>query len=226
MYNFFKRTFDIVLSLLAITLLVIPWGIIAVIIKLQSPGPIFFKPTRVGAESKTFTLYKFRTMCVDSGKIHSTTLNSDPRIFLFGKFLRKSKLDETPQFLNIIKGDMSIIGPRPEDEINAPQIFTGQFEDILSVKPGLSSPASLYDYTHGEKCRSEEEYNRYFLPQKLRLELYYVENRNFFYDIEIFIRTAFIIVATVFGKKNFKKPKETHKILDFEKEIKYEEESV
>lgn len=207
-YAFAKRIFDIVSSLLAICAFAIPWIVIAVTIKLQSPGPVIYKARRVGKNGKVFTLYKFRSMRVDSGAIHATTLRGDPRIFPFGEFLRKSKLDETPQLFNILKGEMSVIGPRPEDEENSGKFYVGKYKDILLVKPGLSSPASLYDYTHGEKYESEDDYVKEFLPKKLDVELYYVKNRSFFYDIQIVFNTVVTIIQIVLGKEAFVEPKE------------------
>lgn len=101
-YILIKRIFDILVSVIAMALLCIPWLVIAIIIKVQSPGPVIYKARRVGLEGKVFVLYKFRSMCVDSGKVHATTLRGDSRIFPFGQFLRDSKLDETPQLINIL----------------------------------------------------------------------------------------------------------------------------
>lgn len=211
MYLFLKRLSDIILSFLAILVLLPWWFVIFIVIKIQSPGPVIYKAKRVGRNGKIFTLYKFRTMCVNSGKVHSTTLRSDSRVYPFGEILRKTKLDETPQFFNILKGEMSIIGPRPEDEDNAGDIYQGEFVEILSVKPGLSSPASLYDFTHGEKYETEEEYNKHFLPQKLFLELSYVRNRNYFYDVKIVFQTVITILCVIFGKEDFEVPEELKK---------------
>lgn len=207
-YRIIKRAFDIIASLIATVVFLIPWAIISVLIKLLSPGPALFKPERVGKDGKTFTLYKFRSMRVDSGTIHATTLRGDPRVFPFGAFLRKSKLDETPQLINILKGEMSVIGPRPEDKINADKLYVGKYKEILSVKPGLSSPASLYDYTHGESYRDEALYVKEFEPKKLDVELYYVKHRSAIYDLQIIWRTVVTIIQMVCGKKNFKEPRE------------------
>lgn len=215
-YLLVKRSFDVVVAIVAIIVLLIPWSIIAIIIKMQSPGPAIYKARRVGIDGEVFTLYKFRTMNVDSGKIRATTLRCDPRIFPFGKFLRKSKLDETPQLINIIKGEMSIIGPRPEDEANAERLYLGRYKDILSVKPGLSSPASLYDYTHGELYPNEETYIKEFLPQKMDVELFYIHHRSIFYDLQIILRTVVTILQILGGKKRFEKPRE----VQYEKEEK------
>lgn len=206
--NMATRIFDFVAALIATMFFAIPWLIIAITIKIQSPGPAFFKPTRVGKNGKTFTLYKFRSMRVDSGAIHATTLRGDSRIFPFGALLRKTKLDETPQLLNILKGEMSVIGPRPEDVDNAADMYKGKYAKILNVKPGLSSIASLYDYTHGEKYESEDLYNKEFLPKKLALELYYVEHRSFWMDMKLIVRTVKVIAQIACGKENFEEPKE------------------
>lgn len=207
-YLIVKRIFDICSSLLALVVFLIPWAIISAIIKIQSPGPALFKPERVGKDGKTFTLYKFRSMRVDSGAIHATTLRGDPRIFPFGSFLRKSKLDETPQLINILKGEMSVIGPRPEDKVNADKLYVGKYKEILTVKPGLSSPASLYDYTHGELYENEADYVREFEPKKLDVELYYVKHRSLLYDLQLILRTVITILQIMLGKKDFKEPKE------------------
>lgn len=210
-YLFFKRVFDVVASIVAIIVLLIPWLIISVIIRIQSHGAVIYKAARVGKSRRIFILYKFRSMRVDSGKVHLITLKNDPRIFSFGQFLRISKLDETPQFINVLKGDMSIIGPRPEDEVNSQRIYTGEYKQILSVKPGLSSPASLYDYTHGENYPDEETYIKEFLPKKLEVELYYVKHRSAAYDLHTVWRTIVTILQIVCGKENFKEPKEVKK---------------
>lgn len=213
MGNVIKRVFDFVAALVATLFFIVPWIIIAIVIKIQSPGPAIYKPVRVGKNGKPFTLYKFRSMRVDSGAIHATTLRGDSRIFPFGAFLRKTKLDETPQLLNILKGDMSVIGPRPEDLDNAKEMYTGMYAKILEVKPGLSSVASLYDYTHGEKYESEELYNKEFLPKKLDLEVYYVEHRSFFYDLRLIVRTVKIILQIASGKDDFDEPEELKKVV-------------
>lgn len=210
-YSLSKRAFDIISSIIAIIVFILPWIVISLMIKYQSPGPAIYKARRVGKDGKVFTLYKFRSMRVDSGAVRATTLRGDTRIFPFGEFLRKSKLDETPQLINTLLGEMSVIGPRPEDEVNSGKFYVGKYKEILSVKPGLSSPASLYDYTHGEKYEDEETYIKEFLPKKLDVELYYVNHKSFIYDIEIVFRTVFTISEIVMGKDDFKEPYEMAK---------------
>ena len=179
-----------------------------IIIKIVSPGPAFYKAKRVGLHGKVFDFYKFRSMRVDSGKVKLTTLQNDDRIFPYGRFIRKAKIDEMPQTLNILFGDMSVVGPRPEDTVNADKMYQGEYKHILDVKPGLTSPASLYDYTHGEEYEDEELYEKEFVPQKLQLELYYVKHQSFWYDIKLILKTAWLIVLKTCGKKDFEKPKE------------------
>lgn len=207
-YPILKRAFDLLAATFA-TLVFLPfWILIALAIKLFSPGPVLYKPLRVGKDGRPFTLLKFRTMRADSGAIRLTTLRGDPRVFPFGAFLRKTKLDETPQLLNILAGQMSVVGPRPEDKVNADALYVGPYSRILSVKPGLSSPASLYDYTHGETYPSEELYLRDFEPKKLAVELYYIDHRSFLYDFQIICRTIVTIFFIALGKRSFNPPRE------------------
>lgn len=211
MYEFLKRCFDL---LFAICFLIVfsPVYIISwLIIKIVSPGPAIYKAERVGKGGMLFKCFKFRSMRVDSGKVRLTTLENDDRIFPFGKFIRKTKIDEMPQVVNILKGEMSVVGPRPEDKENADKVYVGDFDHILDVKPGLTSTASLYDYTHGEKFEDEESYEKEFLPKKLKLELYYVNHRSFWYDIQLVLRTAWLIILKSCGKSEFAEPAELRK---------------
>lgn len=208
MYSIVKRCFDL---LFAVCFLVVfsPIYIISwLIIKIVSPGPAIYKAERVGKGGKLFKCYKFRSMRVDSGKVRLTTLENDNRIFPFGKFIRKAKIDEMPQVVNILKGEMTVVGPRPEDKENADKVYVGEYVHILDVKPGLTSTASLYDYTHGELFEDEESYEKEFMPKKLKLELYYVNHRSFWYDIVLVIRTAWLIILKTCGKRDFAEPKE------------------
>ena len=208
MYEFFKRCFDL---LFAVCFLVVfsPVYIVSwLIIKIVSPGPAIYKAERVGKGGKLFKCYKFRSMRVDSGKVRLTTLENDDRIFPFGKFIRKAKIDEMPQVVNILKGEMTVVGPRPEDKENADKVYVGDFVHILDVKPGLTSTASLYDYTHGELFEDEESYEKEFMPKKLKLEMYYVNHRSFWYDIQLVLRTAWLIIQKTCGKRTFAEPVE------------------
>ena len=203
-----KRVFEVFLCLIFLSLL---WWVFLIAymgIKIYSPGPAIFKAKRIGKDGKIITVYKFRTMCVDSGKVRLTTLANDERIFGFGSFLRKAKIDEFPQIFNVLLGNMEIVGPRPEDQENADLYYVGKYQEILSVKPGLTSPASLLDYVIGEEYDDMDLYEKEILPKKLEMEVYYVRNKSIIYDVEIIFRTIIIIIQKVLGKSNFKYPKE------------------
>lgn len=208
MYEFLKRCFDLLFAVCFLVVFSPVYVITWLIIKIVSPGPAIYKAERVGIDGKLFKCYKFRSMRVDSGKVRLTTLNNDDRIFPFGKFIRKAKIDEMPQVVNILKGEMSVVGPRPEDKENADKVYVGDFVHILDVKPGLTSTASLYDYTHGETFEDEESYEKEFMPKKLKLELYYVNHRSFWYDIQLVLRTAWLIILKTGGKNDFTEPGE------------------
>lgn len=211
MYEFLKRCFDLLFAVCFLVVFSPVYVITWLIIKIVSPGPAIYKAERVGIGGKLFKCYKFRSMRVDSGKVRLTTLNNDDRIFPFGKFIRKAKIDEMPQVVNILKGEMSVVGPRPEDKENADKVYVGDVVHILDVKPGLTSTASLYDYTHGELFEDEESYEKEFMPKKLKLELYYVNHRSFWYDIQLVLRTAWLIVLKTCGKREFAEPIELQK---------------
>lgn len=208
MYEFLKRGFDLLFAVCFLVVFSPVYLISWLIIKIVSPGPAIYKAERVGKSGKLFKCYKFRSMRVDSGKVRLTTLGNDDRIFPFGKFIRKTKIDEMPQVVNILKGDMSVVGPRPEDKENADKVYVGECLHILDVKPGLTSTASLYDYTHGELFEDEELYEKEFMPKKLKLEMYYVNHRSFWYDIQLVLRTAWLIILKTSGKRDFAEPKE------------------
>lgn len=203
-----KRLYDITFAVL-LFLVSTPIMLFAAFgILISNKGPVIYKAKRVGKNGIPFTLYKFRTMKVDSGEIKITTLKNDNRVFPFGSLLRKSKIDELPQLINIILNQMSVVGPRPEDLVIVENIYKGDYKNIFKVKPGLTSPASLFDYTHGEKYQNHEDYIKYFLPVKLEIELYYVNYQSFWYDVKITFKTALVIIQLLFGKTCFKYPKE------------------
>lgn len=201
-----KRIFDIVCSLLLLSVTAPVMLVIALLIKLSSKGPVLYKANRMGKDRVRFTMYKFRSMRVNYDEVQEITMREDARIYPLGRFLRLTKLDELPQLFNILKGDMSIVGPRPEDYGQAMRWYTGKYREIFTVKPGLTSPASLFDYTHGEKAGSVEEYRRSFLFQKLEIDLFYIQNYNFFYDIAVLFHTAWVMLCIPLGRKSFPYP--------------------
>lgn len=211
MHSLLKRGFDLLFSVLFLLVFSPVYLLTWIIIKIVSPGPAIYRAKRMGLHGKLFTCYKFRSMRVDSGKVKLTTLQNDDRIFPFGNFIRKTKIDEMPQVVNILTGEMSVVGPRPEDQENAEKVYVGEYKHILDVKPGLTSTASLYDYTHGELYEDEEDYEKFFLPKKLKLELYYVNHRSLGYDILLVLKTAWLIILKTCGKRDFVEPVELNK---------------
>lgn len=203
-----KRPFDILFAVSFLTVFSPIYLIAFLGIKLSSSGPALYRAKRVGLNGKVFDCYKFRSMRVDSGKVRLTTLKNDNRIFPFGKIIRATKIDEMPQVLNILKGEMSVVGPRPEDTVNAEKLYAGENACILSIYPGLTSPASLFDYTHGELYEDEADYERDVLPKKIILEKYYVKHQSFMYDISLILKTASVIIQKTFGRRSFPYPKE------------------
>ena len=193
-----KRFFDILLSLLVLTV-GLPFGLlIALLIVVDSRGPVIYRQSRVGRNNVDFQLYKFRTMCVEADKGSQITIGEDDvRITRVGAFLRKFKLDEFPQFLNILKGEMSIVGPRPEVRKYV-DMYTPEQMRVLSVRPGLTDYASiryvkenamLSDSSDPEKTYIEE-----IMPDKLNLNLKYIDEQSLWTDMKIMLRTLVAIV--------------------------------
>lgn len=187
-----KRLFDIVVSAAVLLVLSPLLLVIALWVKLSSPGPMFYKATRVGLHGKEFKLYKFRSMVVGADRLGpGVTGASDPRITPVGKFLRRTKLDEFPQFLNVLRGDMSIVGPRPEDPRYV-ALYTPEQRKVLEVRPGITSLASV-QYRHEEKMLTgedwEEMYIKNILPRKVQVDLVYLKEKGFFLDFKIVLLT-------------------------------------
>lgn len=188
-----KRFFDIIASALALILLSPLFFIIAVAIKICDGGPIFYAQIRVGKGFVPFKIYKFRTMVVGAEKIGSAiTAKGDERVTKIGKLLRRWKLDELPQLMNVLKGDMSIVGPRPEDPKYV-NIFKDDYRKILQVKPGITDYASL-EYRHEEEVLAkyedpEKAYVEFVLPRKIELSKKYIRERTILKDIALIIKT-------------------------------------
>ncbi len=186
-----KRIFDIVFSLIALLLLLPFFLIIIVLLKIAMPGPIFFTQIRTGFRGKTFEIYKFRTMVVNTDDI-VITIESDPRITRFGRILRMTKFDELPQFWNILKGDMSLVGPRPDVPGYYDQL-KGDDRVVLEVRPGLTGADSIA-YTYEEIILQRQAdpvkfYDEKLFPDKVRINKAYVLKQSFFLDIKIILFT-------------------------------------
>src|SRR5436309_6813203 len=163
-----KRLFDIIFSLLALVLLA-PLFVLAVIgIRLSSPGPLLYRARRVGRNGETFMMHKFRTMHHRNRAPGSAiTGANDPRVFAIGGYLRKLKIDELPQLYDVLRGRMSIVGPRPEDPQIVRERYTAEDMQIFAVLPGITSPASIYDYTHGDQILSQGEAEEVYFDRLL-----------------------------------------------------------
>lgn len=193
-----KRLIDILFSIAALIVLSPVIVIISLIIFFQSGSPIFFYQERVGKNWRKFKIIKFRTMIKNAHNIgHKISTNDDLRVTKAGRFLRKYKLDELPQLFNILKGDMSIVGPRPEIP-KFVNVFSNEYSEILKIKPGLSdyaaliysNEASLIEPSHNP----EEYYKSEILPQKIKLYKRYIEEMGFLTDIKIIFLTIKSVV--------------------------------
>jgi lipopolysaccharide/colanic/teichoic acid biosynthesis glycosyltransferase len=188
-----KRIFDFICSTLG--LIILSPILIAIVIKIKtdSDGPVFFKQIRVGEKKKEFEILKFRTMVVDAEKLgRQITVGNDSRITKVGGFLRKYKLDELPQLINVFKGDMSLVGPRPEVPRYV-ELYNEEQRKVLEVKPGITDLASIRYRDEndllGEAENPDDLYINTIMPDKLSLNLEYINKNNVFFDIYIILKT-------------------------------------
>ena len=187
-----KRIFDITLSLFGLIILLPFMLIIAILIKIDSKGPVFFKQIRVTKNGKEFKIFKYRTMKVGSDKYSQITVGKDGRITKLGSFLRKYKLDEIPQLINVLIGDMSLVGPRPE----VPKyvaLYTDEQKEILKVRAGITDYASIEFSDENDLLASEEEpekaYIEKIMPKKIELNKKYLSEISILTDIKIILLT-------------------------------------
>lgn len=198
MYKFFfKRIFDFIIAALLLVILLPLLLVCALLVKLSSAGPIFFLQDRGGKEGRYFKILKFRSMTVKKetdGKDFDP--GCDARVTGIGKFLRKSKIDELPQLINVLKGEMSLVGPRPEVRTYI-ELFPERWSKVLSIRPGITDPASISFRNEEELLAKaqdpEAEYRRHILPRKLDIYEDYVDNISFFRDIRILLATVFVV---------------------------------
>lgn len=193
-----KRIFDFVVSMIGLLTLLPILATVAVWIKLSSTGPVLFKQIRVGYRGNHFQICKFRTMVVNAEAIGTQiTTGDDPRITKIGKFLRKYKLDELPQLLNVLVGEMSLVGPRPEVPKYV-SLYNAEQKRVLNVLPGITDLASIEFRNENElltgKENSEEFYIQEIMPHKLLLNLEYIDQASLLFDLKIIARTIWRIV--------------------------------
>src|SRR5271155_200760 len=188
-----KRAFDAVISSLGLLALSPLLVVISIAVKLDSAGPVFYRGWRAGHHGKPFRIFKFRTMCADAERVgSSSTGHNDPRITRVGRWLRAPKLDELPQLLNVLRGEMSLVGPRPEVEEHT-AAYTEEEKIILSVRPGITDYSSIRFYNLNELIGSEDPHRVFverYRAEKNRLRVEYVRNNSFWIDLKLIFRTV------------------------------------
>lgn len=189
-----KRLFDLIVSFIGLLILTIPMALIAIWILIISGSPVFFTQNRVGKDSKIFQLNKFRTMTVLQTNTSTITVSGDDRITPIGRYLRRWKLDELPQLWNVLVGDMSLVGPRPDVPGYADKL-EGDARKILSVRPGITGPATLAYRNEEEILANVDNPAKYndevIYPDKVRLNLEYIETCSFSKDLYYIWKTIF-----------------------------------
>lgn len=196
-----KRAFDIAVSLAGLLFLLPVFLLVAVAIKLDSPGPVFFRQQRVGKKFHSFRIYKFRTMVTDApARGGAITFGDDSRITRVGQLLRKTKIDELPQLINVFKGEMSLVGPRPE-VLEYVEIFRKDYEQILAIRPGMTDMASLKYRNEaellGRSRNPQDDYIKIILPEKIQLAKEYVRRSSFLFDMMLILKS----LPVLFGYK-------------------------
>ena len=194
-----KRVFDIVASGLGLIVLSPLFLVLAIWIKLDSKGPVFYRQVRVGYKNKDFRIFKFRSMRVGADKGSLVTIGGHaPRVTRSGYFIRKFKFDELPQLINVFVGDMSLVGPRPEVR-HYVNYWTPDQMHVLDVRPGITDPASIKFRNENEMMEKAENPEDYYInvimQDKIRLYLEYVENASFLYDLKLIFKTFRVIVT-------------------------------
>lgn len=194
-----KRLFDIVASGCGLLVLSPVLLFVAIWIKLDSPGPVFYRQVRVGYRNKDFRIFKFRSMRIGADKGSLVTIGGrDPRITRSGYFIRKYKLDELPQLINVFVGDMSLVGPRPEVR-HYVDYWTPEQMHVLDVRPGITDPASIKFRNENELMGQAEDPEEYYIQvimqEKIKLYLEYVQNASFWYDLKLIFQTFKVIIS-------------------------------
>ncbi|MBQ6725158.1 MAG: sugar transferase [Bacteroidales bacterium] len=192
-----KRLFDIIFSFLGLTVLSPLFLLLAVWIKLDSRGPVFYRQVRVGRHNRDFRIFKFRSMRVGSDKGSLVTIGGrDPRVTRSGYYIRKLKLDELPQLINVLIGDMSFVGPRPEVRKYVDMYTTEQLH-VLDVRPGITDEASIAYRNENELLATAADPERFYIetvmPDKLRINLQYVQNHSLWGDIKLIFKTLSVV---------------------------------
>lgn len=215
-YSITKRLLDLLCAFLGIIGTSPVWLFSILMAEIEDPGPVFYCAKRVGKGGKIIKMWKFRSMRV-SKEANEFSLRPDQnRIFWWGKVMRRLKIDELPQLINILNGTMSIVGPRPASVDQIGITRENGNEIAYNVPCGLTSQSSLWDYIYGDKFTNEDEYNKKVLPIRLKLDIYYVKHASFLWDLRLIFWTVLAICYTVCGKY----PQWMHdKLVEFSKSI-------
>ncbi len=200
MYKVVKRILDVFCTTIGIIGTSPIWILAIVGIEVSDPGPVFYCANRVGKGNKRFKMYKFRSMRVDNNANEASLRADENRIFAFGALIRRLKIDELPQLINILNGTMSIVGPRPASVDQVEIVRAGKYSIVSDVQCGLSGPSALYDYIYGDEITDETEYMEKVLPTRLALDAYYVDHIGFCYDIKMVIYTVVCILCSLVHK--------------------------
>ena len=189
-----KRLFDIIFSLFGLIISFPLILIFSILIKKESPGPAFYRGVRIGKGGKEFRIFKFRTMVIDAEKMGGpSTAGDDRRLLKIGLFLKRFQLDELPQLINVLRGEMSLVGPRPEVKIYVDMMTNEERSAILSIKPGMTDLASLWNFHENKVLKGsadpEKTYMEKIRPTKIKFQLEYVKTRSFMLDLKIIIKT-------------------------------------
>jgi lipopolysaccharide/colanic/teichoic acid biosynthesis glycosyltransferase len=207
-----KRAFDLVSAAAGLLVLSPLFLLLAALIKLENPGPVFYRGVRVGRRGRPFRIFKFRSMVVDAERLGGSSTNaSDPRLTGCGVFIRRFKLDELAQLINVVTGEMSLVGPRPEVQ-KFVDLYTEEERSILSVRPGITDWASIRFHNEPEIIAAsgiadaDEAYAKLIRPEKLRLQLEYVRQSGLWVDVRILAATLTTLVRTRASRKGMEAP--------------------
>jgi len=214
-----RRLFDISLASVALVILSPLLALVAFGVRISAGAPVLYRARRVGLYGCTFSMLKFRSMRIEPPEDRKRiTAAADPRVFPFGRLIRFLKLDELPQLINVVKGDMAMVGPRPEDPDIVSYWYTRLGRKTLRVRPGITSPGSIYDYTSGERLIGNEDpegdYIRMLLPTRLALDAVLVRRLTLGYQLRIMGRTLMAILKMMVGTDEYPDPPEMKEALE------------
>jgi lipopolysaccharide/colanic/teichoic acid biosynthesis glycosyltransferase len=207
-----QRAVDVAVAAAGLALALPLLALAALAVRLASPGPALYWAPRVGQGGHVFRMCKLRTMHVGADRGAAITAPGDPRVFRIGALLRAGKIDELPQLWNVLRGEMALVGPRPEDPGLVARHYGPLERSTLAVRPGLTSPGALFGFTHGDALLDPADpvgsYVARLMPTKLRLEAVYVQNRSLAYDLQVLARTGWILGQRLLGRRRFPAPRE------------------